>query len=499
MSGMTVGASIFVAVKPIVKICLSVFPGVYFSKKNVLDIHTSKKVSSMLINYFLPCIVFNKVVNAFDSGTMRTVGVCVLASVLYIAAGIVYSFVLRLFTPVPKYWRGGSAVASIFNNAGDIPMAYVMTITANSPFKDGDETKGIAYVSVMMSVYVAALFACGSVQLIEDDFDYPLSEIDLELAQKSTSTTAPKSSKSQRLRNMLRRKTSSSDAEEKENEKSECETQPEMPTGRANPILARTSALQAADSNELRPTDSPGVRSIRQRLRRTQEEYEPQDDEDDDGDALDPVVSAVTAEIVHHEAHNVVLARLIIFLRNLYQPPTASLIVSIVVAVINPIKALFVQTDYNMRQAPDGQPPLDFVMDFTEFIGNACVPFGLLLLGGMIGRLSIKSLPRGFWKYLVSIVLLKLVVTPIIAIAFTQGLRKANVIDSDNLVLAFVFIMSSGVPSSTSQVYLTSFFAPEDMEHIPQMDCLAACLIAQYVALVFTLAILVTYTLQIII
>lgn len=397
-------------------------------------------------------------------------------------------------------------------------MAYVMTITASKPFKDGDETQGIAYVSVIMSVYVAFMFAGGCVQLIENDFKNPPQQ-DLENTVGEKQKAGSKAKKFKSVLNIKRSKkgstlstgTSEMDAEKSPKPADYDDSEfgaTRLAVGLANPVLARTSALipmatsNTIDShNSLRPIESAGVRSIRQRLNARREDdaqtVDLNDDEDDDGDALDPVVSAVTAEI-NIEKHNVVLARFIIFLRNLYQPPTASLIVSIVVAVIDPVKALFVQTDYDMPSAPDGQPPLDFVMDFAEFIGNACVPFGLLLLGGMIGRLSIKSLPKGFWKYLVALILLKLVVTPIIAIAFTQGFRKSGLIDDDNLVLAFVFIMSSGVPSSTSQVYLTTFFAPEDMEHIPQMDCLAACLISQYIVLVLTLAILVTYTLQII-
>ncbi|KAK9450297.1 auxin efflux carrier [Limtongia smithiae] len=543
----TVGASIFVAVKPIVKIFLSVCAGIYFSKRGVLDVHTCKKMSSIIINYFFPCIIFSKVINAFDSHTMTTVGLCVLAAVFYIGIGFVLAVVMRLISPVPKYWRGGAANASIFNNSGDIPMAYVMTITASAPFSTDDETKGIAYVSIIMSVYVVSMFTLGGVQSIENDFKVntdDLESIGDVKEQLDMKTKLPKTAKTSKLKKLLHlknRKTESESSEdvaqafrsastvtEKIHDVSEQSTPTADLPGNMTPIattsiapansrlpvgtdfglnettvgdpLRRTNTISSVNTaaSALRPMESAGMRSIRQRqLRQTMSDAQTADlQEDDDGEALDPVVSAVTMNIEATQHYNWFLSRCILFLRNLYQPPAASLIISIIIAVIDPVKALFVSTEYNMRQAPDGLPPLDFFMDFVDFIGNASVPMGLLLLGAMIGRLSIHKMPRGFWKCLVILVMTKLVVLPIIAIAWSEALRRVGLIAEDNYILIFVFIVSSAVPSSTSQVYLTTFFAPEDQEIIPQMDCLAAALISQYISLIFTLAILVTYVLQ---
>ncbi len=50
-----------------------------------------------------------------------------------------------------------------------------------------------------------------------------------------------------------------------------------------------------------------------------------------------------------------------------------------------------------MPSAPDGEPPLAFVIDFAEFMGAASVPLGLICLGSALARLDV---PRSQWPHL---------------------------------------------------------------------------------------------------
>lgn len=59
-------------------------------------------------------------------------------------------------------------------------------------------------------------------------------------------------------------------------------------------------------------------------------------------------------------------------------PPSVALLVALVIALINPLKALFVRTGYPMPDAPDGSPPLAVLLETASFVGNASVPTGLL-------------------------------------------------------------------------------------------------------------------------
>jgi hypothetical protein len=84
---------------------------------------------------------------------------------------------------------------------------------------------------------------------------------------------------------------------------------------------------------------------------------------------------------------------------------------SLTIANVSQLKSLFIHTLTfpPMPDAPDGKPLLDFVTDIASFSGP-CVPvLGMLLMGATLGRLSVKSLPKGFWKSVVLMAGLKLV------------------------------------------------------------------------------------------
>ncbi|EGA85061.1 YNL095C-like protein [Saccharomyces cerevisiae VL3] len=106
---------------------------------------------------------------------------------------------------------------------------------------------------------------------------------------------------------------------------------------------------------------------------------------------------------------------LVFFLKNCLRPCSMAVIIALTVAFIPWVKALFVTTANtpHISQAPDNAPPLSFFMDFTGYVGAACVPFGLILLGATLGRLKIGNLYPGFWKAAVTLVILRQCVMPI--------------------------------------------------------------------------------------
>lgn len=108
---------------------------------------------------------------------------------------------------------------------------------------------------------------------------------------------------------------------------------------------------------------------------------------------------------------------------NFLRPPSMALIGSLTITMIPWVRSLFYQgpnkSSNGIPLAPDGNPPLRFVMDVTGFVGAAQVPLGLATLGATVQRLSFKDLPKGFWKSVVLMTAFKPVVLPIIAIAWT--------------------------------------------------------------------------------
>lgn len=85
------------------------------------------------------------------------------------------------------------------------------------------------------------------------------------------------------------------------------------------------------------------------------------------------------------------------FVKGLIMPVSIAVIVSIPCALIQPIKALFTPvpgwTGGRISDAPDGRPPLAWLLETATFIGGICIPAGLLLLGAGFARLKVG----GWW------------------------------------------------------------------------------------------------------
>ena len=136
-------------------------------------------------------------------------------------------------------------------------------------------------------------------------------------------------------------------------------------------------------------------------------------------------------------------SRLRHFLAELLKPIPIVIAASVVIALVNPLKALFLPPSGNFQPrfrpvAPDGQPPLAFVLDTASFVGAASVPIGLISLGSALACLRLRSgetFPRGA---ITALALARMVVTPLIGVGITRWFAHAGFVDRDDKVLQFV-------------------------------------------------------------
>lgn len=192
------------------------------------------------------------------------------------------------------------------------------------------------------------------------------------------------------------------------------------------------------------------------------------------------------------EVHNLIWLEYILI--NFFRPASLGALLGIVCAMIPWVKALFVPTYVHVHKAPDGLPVLNFIMDFSQYIGNACIPLGLILLGGTIARLQVKSIPKGFLKVALTMSVIRLAILPIIGVAWADKIYDMNWVESD--IAKFVIILTFSMPSATAQIYFTAFFTLPEGEHI-QMDCLSVLFLVQYILLFITLPFVISYTLKV--
>ncbi|KAI5114880.1 hypothetical protein M0805_005575, partial [Coniferiporia weirii] len=143
--------------------------------------------------------------------------------------------------------------------------------------------------------------------------------------------------------------------------------------------------------------------------------------------------------------------------------------------------------------APDGQPPLAFILDTATFIGAASVPLGLICLGSALARLNV---PRNQWKDLplgaiAWLAIGKMILMPILGVLITQGLVYGGIIQAEQKVLRFVCIFLSCIPTATTQVFLTQVYSGTG-----SAETLSAFLIPQYALMFITMTVLSAYTLS---
>ncbi|CCC68758.1 hypothetical protein NCAS_0B06740 [Naumovozyma castellii] len=191
---------------------------------------------------------------------------------------------------------------------------------------------------------------------------------------------------------------------------------------------------------------------------------------------------------------------IVFFLKNCLRPCAMAVIAALIIAFIPWVKALFVTTPTTpkIKQAPDEQPALAFIMDFTSYVGAASVPFGLLLLGATLGRLKIGKLYPGFWKSAVLLVFLRQCIMPIFGVLWCDRLVKAGWVNwEDDKMLLFVIAITWSLPTMTTLIYFTASYTPLDCDEPIQMECVSFFLMIQYPLMAVALPFLVSYFLKV--
>ncbi|ODV90713.1 hypothetical protein CANCADRAFT_15624, partial [Tortispora caseinolytica NRRL Y-17796] len=475
-STFSIGEAIYIAIKPVIKLIVTSAIGALLARKNILDAESSRKLSIVIINVMLPGLIFSKIIPSLSPDQPVVLGVLILTAVIYLAVGYVFALIVWVTTSNPYNWKHGLLCSGIFNNVGDLPMAYVLTIGKGPPFTEDDTDLGLAYATILACVTMLGVINLGGAKLIAKDFrDYDPSqdhtpEVDVENAPTDShdinkDTLEPNSYPLTRI-----------------------------PSAPLAPMYSLTEINTDTISRTFSHT-SAAARSLRSGRSRALSH----DSSVRSYRGHESVISSDSEDT--HKTHRNIIVRMwndsiLPFLKGLMNPPSITLIVSIIIAFVPPLKALFVSTNYHIAQAPDGMPVLNVFIDIGDFLGRATVTCGMLLLGAMIGRLRFAKLPHGFWRSVALMTILKLVVLPIIGIAWVEYMQSdLGWIPKDDQMLAFVLIITAGVPSATTQVYFTTYFAPPGIHPIA-LDCLAIYLLVQYISLIVTLPIVVSYTLM---
>ncbi|KAF3992449.1 hypothetical protein FT663_00729 [Candidozyma haemuli var. vulneris] len=531
--GAPLGTIIYASVKPIFKIYFIIALGFYLARRNILSVTTCRDISDAIVTAIMPCLIFDNVVTNLKSSDIKNIGVIFFEGTILFSIGALLSLATFYICKSPKTWFGGLISVGLFPNISDLPIAYLQTLSkTGSLFSKEEGDKGVAYVCIFLASQVFYQYSLGLFRLVRYDFR---DELDGRQDQEQEIDGGPLHSVSSSPQ-VTKEAHSGSVASDEESYTADSPTRP--PTAREpSEFRQHDDFLMQRNSHELdsiassvrqrRGTNTSGAtnyyslhqthsRSADLRRAKSQDvedviqEYsefdrlksnEARSMHSGTSDVGISVAPLERNEKVQEEKEETESRRrrcwkgFLNTVVNFKTPNSVSLIVSLIIAMSPPLKALFVETSFSMPNAPDEMPPLSFLMDLTSYVGAASVPLGLLLLGATIARLKVNQIIPGFWKTALMVTASRLIIMPIFGVGFTTGLYKAGWFGEDKLV-RFVSVLEFGLPNATALVYFTAFYTdPNSPDHV-QMDCLAICLMAQYAILFITLPFLVTFTMK---
>lgn len=520
MANIALGQAIYMAFKPLLKIYFSASLGFWMQKIGMLTPEGSRIISLMVLNFLLPCLIFSNIVGYIKDSDAKFLGILVLSSYIYFAIGAIWGFFIRGTSPIPRAWFGGLLLACIINNSGDLPIAYIQTLGTNPNFPSDSTSRGTAFCVLYSIGFTSFLFNFSGKNLVlwdgknsrPDRYEPTVPIVSWQWI-KSLFKVSAKSTEKKTVSSASELPTSLSG-----------DSASRVGQGPSEPVLAlyqtpqrpRPASLNSyttactrnsfiseieshMDFDEVNGTTDVASFSC-SRLRSRSEE-----DTDEKGRSFRAKLRSFRARVrkrwVTAKHKNLATEFLFTFFENLTSPQALALIISILVALVPWLRRLFVidpaqHVSGTWNDAPDGSPALEFVMDFTKFMGSAQVPMGLFLLGATIARLRFGGLVKGFWKTLVSIAIYKLVLLPIFAVFWISRLQKLGWISEADSMIVVVLAAGSGTPPATVQIYLTLLSTNDPEDPLVQLKCFGACLIVMYCLLPITMTILMTYCIK---
>ncbi|THH16078.1 hypothetical protein EW146_g4493 [Bondarzewia mesenterica] len=473
---LSAGTLIWVSLRPLIRLFLVVASGFALTKADLFPAVAARGTGQVMLNIALPCLMFSRIVPAFSSDNIASLdsiyeGPLILVAFIYEGLGLIIAWIIKQFFWVPHQFRYGILVAGIFGNTGDIPTSVIMSITGVAPFNgSSDQTLSVAYISAFILVFFVTLFPAGD-EKAGDVEDSPVQEKKYEIDTSS-------------LRD---------------------DNIPAPILNQPSPTHSKHVSFHPDDGTTIvPPTSELNFASRVASPAPTITQIDGVNDASPFDSQAPPVLasdSAVSRSTRPRTTRQKVLSEARIFVSSLGNPASVTIILAFPIALINPVKALFIAVPgSSIPNAPDGQPPLAFIMDTASFVAGASVPLGLVCLGSALARLK---MPRGDWASIprgaiVSLAVGRMIVMPVIGVLIVNGLTGAGVINKDDKVLQFVCmcVLKSCVLGTllifpTTQVFLTQVFSGTgSAEH------LSAFLIPQYIIMFVSMTALTAYTLQ---
>lgn len=256
---------------------------------------------------------------------------------------------------------------------GDIPLAFVITLAASQPFTPEDQSLGVAYVSVILVWAFLTMFPFGGWMLVKRDFDRPLVRDDIEESARGTGVKWIT-----RVRQITKRTAKSRVSCFNPDRRGSTTPECVVVEDKELKNTPRDSVISSLQVQRPRASSSVHEMEVIQSVRSHSSHHTAHTHDERE---LQDLSLAATPSLTRHRnlTHPTPLeplykraAKVVLkFLLSLISPPAISCLLSLLIALIPTLKALFVPDvpGVYMPDAPDGMPPLAWVLDIANFGG----------------------------------------------------------------------------------------------------------------------------------
>ncbi|KAI0659643.1 auxin efflux carrier [Cubamyces menziesii] len=540
-SKMAVSAALLIynGVMPLIKTFAALLCGYVLVRLDMFPPAASRGASIISMNVALPALIFANVVPSFTPSNVSALGPVILIASIYMISGFLMGIIIREICYVPRNFWQGIVIMTGMSNWGNLPNAIVLSVTQQPPFNPAtDPALGVSYVSIFTVCYHVIFWIGGGAHSLSWDYlpgvpqgeeaerriswkerpiGHLIAKYILRLPATPSTENAGDASKDEESLSEKQEKASVETFEipvpdvpktiVSEEAPSDSDIQLTRRTSRISavtgfrsrrpsnavppsPVLLRITVpsaplrvtIPAASLRTTAPTSPLAgpppptpLRSVS--IAPSKEQKRVVDDS--------PVGASITIE-GKPSLLSKVLHRLGAILRPfkaILHPVTVAISISLPVALVQPLKALFVDVSSQggpSWHGPDGRPPLAFVMDTAQFIDTIAVPLALILLGASFARITV---PHPFSRLPIMAILLvtaaKMIVLPVMGVFIVQAMTRKGLIPQDARAEKFVSMLLSGTPAAVNQMIVSSLHAPDG-----NVDTIAAFYLAQYVFMI---------------
>ncbi|ORX90296.1 hypothetical protein K493DRAFT_305038 [Basidiobolus meristosporus CBS 931.73] len=374
----------------------------------------------------------------------------------------------------------------------------MVSVGDSPPFKPGDSSIGVAYMSVLIMLFNLSLFTLGGYKLVEHDYK------DAELDEEGRTATLDKMDTDDMAQGYPSCEKMGPPTYSEPSSKRRCsrvtfsDTESSKCISTRQPMIRHSSEpanipISRKYSNSSILTNPISVPGNLKRTCTTISSFHVISEEE----GLDPSVighpirtrttfSGITDFDKAMPPRSAKLStRMVDILSVIFSPPNIAVIAGIVIGLIPILKRMWI------RETPNSpfEPPLEFLFEVISMIGSAYLPLSLANLGGALAKFSIDAIPL----YIsLSFVVVKLIITPIIGILTIQFLTYTiHWIPVEDKPLRFLAMFASCVPTATSIMILSQFFSPTG-----EAKEVATILVFQYLFGMFTMVGALVYILK---